>query len=184
MSKKIIRVTKTHYFSNYILFWTQQNKHLLSRHSKMFSVGGTFLERLGSCLKIEAYKRLRNGNRRCFIRTYLWSMKTGFYDSYFLYDTWCRIYVRTPTWVFGKYRRASSLRYWKGFETCDPIREMSRLKNSGSLWARFSLQKGQMEVVDLSYFGQIVNSFLFPKITNFLNQKTVLCHSFLGKLPL
>lgn len=122
--------------------------------------------------------------KKCFIRTYLWSMQTGFYDSYLLYDTWCGIYVRISTWVFGKYRRASRLRNCKGFETCDHIREMSRLKNSGSLWARFSVQKGQVEVVALSYFEQTVHPFLPSKAANFLNQKTVLCHSFLGKLPL
>lgn len=39
-----------------------------------------------------------------------------------------------------------------------------------------------MEVVALSYFEQIVHAFLPPKATNFLSQKTVLCHSFLGEI--
>lgn len=59
---------------------------------------------------------------------------------------------------------------------------MSILQNSRGL--RFGLWKGQVEVVGLSYFEQIVHPPLPPKAAIFLNWETVLCHSLLEKLPL
>lgn len=150
----------------------------------MFSVGGKSLRRLGSWLQMEASKRPRNGNHRRSLMPYLLGTQSGCCNRSPPYDTWRGIQFRTPTESLDTFRRASSLRNAKSLKTCGPGGEMARLQSSGRLWTWFSLQKGPGEAVDLSYFERTLHPPLPPKATISLNWETILCHSFLEKLPL
>lgn len=107
---------------------------------------------------MEASKRPRDGNSRHFLIPYLLSPQTGCCDR----ATLCGIQFRTPAESSDKFRRASSLRNPKSFETVNVEEKCPDYR----IWTNFELGLVCRKVkwkLSICYLEQIVHPPLPPK---------------------